>query len=89
MPFSNHLGVSRRIEDPEERERLREAISSATVAEDGFIVRTAAEGEEAEILHREAQLLEQLWLDVKQRGSSGATPRLVFEDLDLLLRLTL
>ncbi len=85
MPFSEHVGVSRRIEDMAERERLRAALASES-AEGGFIVRTAAEGESAEELLREAQLLKQMWIEINTRGGSGNTPRLVFADLDLVLR---
>src|SRR5690606_34318999 len=51
MPNSGHIGVSARIEDEQERERLRVALSSAAVAQGvtgGFIVRTVAEGVSAE-----------------------------------------
>ncbi|MBI5511991.1 MAG: Rne/Rng family ribonuclease [Deltaproteobacteria bacterium] len=87
MPFSEHLGVSRRIEDPVERQRLRDAVSGVADGS-GFIVRTAAEGEPVERLSREALLLRQMWIEIENRGKSGATPRLIFADLDLVLRAT-
>ncbi len=86
-PFASHVGVSRRIDDPAERERLRVAVQAAT-DQDGFIVRTAAEGEQAERITREAQLLRQLWADIAAKGGRGPVPRLVFADLDLALRAT-
>jgi len=88
MPFTAHLGVSHRIEDPAERERLRAAMAEVTPAGCGFIVRTAAEGVEAAGLHREASSLVRLWEDIAARGAAGPCPRLVFEDLDLVLRTT-
>ena len=87
MPFSDHIGVSRRIEDPAERERLR-GIVVAVADGGGFIVRTAAEGESEERLTREVQLLRQMWQEIVVRGDSGPTPRLIFADLDLVLRAT-
>jgi ribonuclease G len=87
MPFSEHIGVSRRIEDQTERERLRAAVASVA-GDGGFILRTAAEGENAERLAREAQLSRQMWQEVALRGESGPTPRLIFADLDLVLRAT-
>jgi ribonuclease G len=88
MPFSDHIGVSRRIEDSAERERLRSLVAAVAGAGDGFIVRTAAEGDPAELLAREASRLKQLWLDIARRGETGPAPRLVFADLDLVLRAT-
>ncbi|MEM6531585.1 MAG: Rne/Rng family ribonuclease [Myxococcota bacterium] len=89
MPFNPHIGVSRRIEDEEERERLREILQDASTEHGGgFIVRTAAEGIEQGKLVRETQLLHQMWHGIERRGASGPTPSIVFEDLDLVLRAT-
>ncbi len=44
MPTSDHIGISRKIEDPEERDRLREIVASLRTDGLGYIVRTAAEG---------------------------------------------
>ncbi|MBI3178355.1 MAG: Rne/Rng family ribonuclease [Deltaproteobacteria bacterium] len=86
-PFSAHLGVSRRIDDAAERERLRAAVQT-TAGQDGYIVRTAAEGEPAERIAREAQLLRQMWTDIAAKGERGPAPRLVYADLDLALSAT-
>ena len=86
MPFSEHTGVSLRIEDLEERERLRLAVEENKISGTGFIVRTAAEGVEAEELQREARRIEKIWKDIEVRGESGPVPRLVFSDLDVVLR---
>lgn len=82
-PFTDHVGVSRRIADDTERARLKECLSGQS---GGFIVRTAAQDIDAATLENEAQLLQKLWLDIENKGQSGATPRLVFADLDLALR---
>ncbi|MFC1609657.1 ribonuclease E/G [Myxococcota bacterium] len=88
MPFSDHIGVSRRIEDPEERDRLKEIVAEHKGDDGGFIVRTASEGEEGDRLQREARVLSQMWNDIGEKGASGPTPRLIFADLDLILRAT-
>ncbi len=89
MPFNPHIGVSRRIENEEERERLRAVMQeSSSEVGGGFIVRTAAEGIEGEKLRREVRLLKQMWDDIERRGASGPTPDMIFEDLDLVLRAT-
>ena len=87
MPFSTHIGVSRRIVDPAERERLRKAVA-AHKEFGGFIVRTATEGVDDAEIDREATMLRKLWQDIERRGASGPTPRLVYEDLDIVLRST-
>ena len=88
MPFSQHIGVSRRITDPMERDRLKQAVTKHRDGGGGFIVRTATEGVEDAEIEREAKMLRQLWRDIEKRGASGPTPRVVYEDLDLVLRAT-
>ncbi|GAG29514.1 unnamed protein product, partial [marine sediment metagenome] len=50
MPTVNHIGVSRRIEDPEERQRLKNIIRDIRPADPGFIARTVSEGADKEKL---------------------------------------
>jgi ribonuclease G len=88
MPFSEHLGVSHRIEASEERERLKALLAPVTPEGCGFIVRTAAEGIDDETLQREAQLLVQMWDSICKDATSGPSPRPLFADLDLVLRAT-
>ena len=80
MPFGHGVGVSARIENEDERQRLREAVQSAVVEGDagGYIVRTAAEGAAPEALRADMLFLRRLWevLDAKARaaraGNAGA-----------------
>jgi ribonuclease G len=88
MPFADHIGVSHRIDSEEERERLRAALAEVGPPGSGFIVRTAAEGLEADVLRREAAVLVKLWGEIERQGERGPSPRLIFEDLDLVLRTT-
>ena len=48
MPTVDHVGISRRIEDEEERERLKEIVERIKPAGSGFIVRTVSEGKSEE-----------------------------------------
>ena len=86
MPFSDHLGVSHRIVDPEERERLRQALADLAAEGIGCIVRTAAEGMDIEQLRRETWRQKQIWQEILAKGSKGKSPQIVFEELDLMLR---
>ncbi|MDD4457421.1 MAG: ribonuclease E/G, partial [Syntrophotalea acetylenica] len=57
MPTVDHVGISRRIENEEEKERLRSLIEEIRSPGSGFIVRTAAEGKNAEDLRADMEVL--------------------------------
>jgi ribonuclease G len=89
MPNASHIGVSTRIEDEPERERLRQAVESA-VAEQGitggFIVRTVAEGADADAIIADIPFLRQLWDDLSAKLPSLAVPAELHRDMPLYLR---
>ncbi|MGB5627717.1 MAG: ribonuclease G [Woeseiaceae bacterium] len=89
LPYSDAIGISARIEDDEERERLR-AIAEEALAEReiscGAIVRTVAEGMEKETLAADLAYTVKLWEVVKERYSETRVERLIHEDLSLPLR---
>ena len=88
-PLAGRLGISRRIEDPEERTRLTtvalehwgEALEAT-----GCIVRTAAAGAPAEDLAREYEVLADLWREIEGRAASYAAPALVHQEEELAVR---
>ena len=86
MPGTNHVGISRRIEDGEERDRLRDAVESEREGTDGFIVRTACEGATKREIRDDVRFLTRLWAHVQQTAASATAPALVHRDLDLALR---
>ncbi len=86
MPTMGHIGVSRRIEDEEERKRLREIIERLRPPGTGWIVRTAAEGVEENKLANEIDFLVKLWKEIKRRAETHPCPSLIYEDLDISLR---
>ena len=86
MPTVNHIGVSRRIEDPEERERLREMMHEIRPDELGFIVRTVSEGADQAKLKSEMEFLLRLWDSIQQRMTKLSTPALLYKDLTISLR---
>jgi ribonuclease G len=88
MPYGHGVGVSARIENEAERQRLRELVQASTEpGAGGYIVRTAAEGATGEALRADMLFLRKLWalLTDKARGAPQGT--LVHEDLPLPLRL--
>lgn len=90
-PQTNHIGISLRIEDEQERERLKQAVLSCVSSEQqqetgGFIIRTAAEGVNKKELLNDTRYLERLWGQVKDLIQKAAITSLIYEDLPLTLR---
>jgi ribonuclease G len=86
LPTVRHLGVSRRIEDEAERERLRGLLEALPAEAGGLIVRTAGEGRRAEDFVADQAYLAGLWRRVREAAELTAAPALVHRDLDLALR---
>lgn len=86
-PGASHVGVSRRIEDKEERERLREMAVQLKPPGAGLIVRTAAAGVAEEELKRDVEMLTRLWRRIYQRSLHMKAPSLVHRDLELVQRI--
>jgi ribonuclease G len=87
MPTVNHIGVSRRIENEDERARLKgllERIRPGGVG--GFIVRTAGEQRDEEEFRADLRYLTELWEQIKRRAEKASAPTAVHHDLDLVLR---
>jgi ribonuclease G len=85
MPTLNHQGVSRRIEDPAERERLRDLVQKIN-PKGGVIVRTAGEGMSEASLRADLEYLYRLWEEVHRNYEKRKTPGLVHAELDVELR---
>ncbi len=87
LPESSHIGISQRIEDLDERERLKNLIEP--IAEQmtvGFIIRTAAESVTEDELKSDADYLARLWNKVKERKGYSKPGDILYEDLDLATR---
>lgn len=88
MPGSNHIGISQKVENAEERQRLKDIIAKYQSEFDlgGYIVRTVAEGVSEESLYKEMMFLQKLWLAVKEKAATEPAGTLVHEDLPLVMR---
>jgi ribonuclease G len=86
MPGTRHIGISRRIEDAAERDRLREIVEAERPDEGGLIVRTACEGASKRDIHDDVRFLTRLWARVQKMADTAAAPALIHQDLDLVLR---
>lgn len=87
LPSVRYAGVSRKIVDPDERDRLRE-IAETLVGDGGMgvIVRTAAEGMDAEALRADYRAACELWREISLRAKRARAPKLVHSDGSLALR---
>src|SRR3989338_3323165 len=87
MPFSANIGVSKRIEDPAERDRIRKVFEEMRLPKEiGFVVRTASQGIDKRDLMREAKYLLRLWNGIKERAKRVKPPGIVYEEYELVLR---
>ncbi len=86
MPTTDHIGVSRRIEDEEERRRLKEALTDLRSENCGLIARTVSEGITREKLAIEMDFLTSLWLDIQKKATSAPVPALLHKELNVTLR---
>ncbi|MDM8526473.1 Rne/Rng family ribonuclease [Desulfococcaceae bacterium HSG8] len=86
MPTSHHVGISRRIEDDVERNRLKELVISLRKEEVGYIVRTAAEGIEKEKIASEMDFLNNLWENIRIKYQKAPVPSLLHQELTVSLR---
>ena len=90
MPHLNHVGVSQKIEDEQERERLTNNVkefSKASSNGGGYIIRTAADGIDEEALKTDMSFLQKLWASIKERSQSEGAAVLIHEDLHLSMRI--
>ncbi len=86
MPGTKHIGISRRIEDEEERKRLKEIAQSLVTSDGGFILRTACEGRSKREIQRDLRFLTRLWKRIQKKGETAAAPSMIHQDLDLIAR---
>ena len=89
LPNSTHIGVSQKIEQVGDRERLRALVFDLVEnegIEGGFIVRTAADSSTEEELQLDVRFLSKVWRRVQDRMKTTTAPALLHEDIPLAMR---
>ncbi|MBI3324209.1 MAG: Rne/Rng family ribonuclease [Candidatus Omnitrophica bacterium] len=87
MCHDSRLGISKRIDDPKERARLREILGRLRFSpEVGFIVRTAAAGKGEKEFTRDVRYLNGLWQQVKRQERRAKAPLCIHQEYDLAPR---
>jgi ribonuclease G len=88
LPQDRHIGISQRIEDETERALLKEKVQQLLPAREagGFIIRTVAESATDKELARDIEYLHKLWSGIQENAKTAAAPALLYQDLNLSLR---
>ncbi|MDD2211822.1 MAG: Rne/Rng family ribonuclease [Clostridia bacterium] len=86
LPMADYIGISRRITDEAERERLKDIAEQLKPEKIGLIVRTVAEGACPEALGQDRQKLLKMWERLMLRAENTSGPLLLHQDLGLVQR---
>src|SRR5579884_255204 len=86
MPEADNLGVSRKIEDPKERDRLKKIGDKLREPGYGLIIRTEAEDKTEQELRQDMDFLLRTWKQVQETAKKVRAPALVQQDLTLLYK---
>ncbi|MGB2079737.1 MAG: ribonuclease E/G, partial [Vibrio sp.] len=87
MPGASHVGVSQRIEEESERNRLKSIVMPYCDENGGFIIRTAAEGALDKELAQDAAFLKRLWSKVIERRAKHKAKSMLYGELELAQRI--
>ena len=86
-PGQEQIGVSRKVEDPEERARLKDLLNGIQPGENmGVIIRTASEGASKSSIQQDLQYLKKLWKDIQKKAPTEKSPSLIYQEADLATR---
>ncbi len=86
LPGDDHIGVSRRIVEETERDRLRAMIQGLKPPQGGLIIRTVGEGSAEDEFRQDLDFLLKLWRRIKEKSDKCHAPHLIHADLDLVLK---
>ena len=87
MPGSKTMGISRKIEDESERQRLKEIMAKLKVPEGfGVIIRTAGENCTKTLATKDLRYLLRIWKNIKKRGMKADAPALLYKERNLAVR---
>lgn len=87
MPYSDYVGISRKVELESERLRLKEIGERLRRSGEGLIMRTVARGETNESLESDLNFLREIWAGIVQDGTGTEAPYPMYRDLEMIFRL--
>ena len=87
MPFSDQCGISRKIEDHKERQRLKQILQDLTIPEGmGVIVRTAGEGKKTRYFVRDLHIMLKKWEEIQRKMQTERAPACLYQEPNLVER---
>ena len=87
LPHKESSGISRKIEDEEDRKHLKELVAQVKIEENmGFIIRTAGYNRTKQELYRDYNLLSRLWHDITKTAHTVSAPALIYQESDFGVR---
>ncbi len=87
MPWMHRTGVSQKIENDDERKRLRKIMDEFKLPKGaGVIIRTAAQGASKRELHNDISYLGRLWNAISKRIDAETAPSEIYQESDLVIR---
>lgn len=87
MPGSNRAGVSRKIEDEDQRAKIKDVAAKLELPDDiGFIVRTAGVDRTRTELNRDLKVLLRLWDNINKESKKARAPSLILKEQDVVIR---
>ncbi|KJS22044.1 MAG: ribonuclease G [Clostridiaceae bacterium BRH_c20a] len=87
MPSLDYVGISRRICEEGERERLKNIVEKIKSKDIGAIIRTVAEGASEEEIAEDLEILQKTWQKIKHKDKISGAPILIHKDLELVKRI--
>src|SRR5690625_4917235 len=87
MPTVDHIAISRRITDEDERERLKSIAKKVCPKGTGLIIRTLAQGKDEHDIAQDCRFLLSVWRKIQRRAETQPAPALLYKDFDLIYRL--
>jgi Rne/Rng family ribonuclease len=87
LPYSEHVGISKRIQDRKERSRLKHILMKLDLPSGmGCICRTVGEGRKSVHFQRDLKMLLKFWKDIEEKGKKSKGPTCLYKELSLLER---
>ena len=85
MPYAGQCGISRKIDDKQERSKLKRLINTLNLPEGmGVIIRTAGQGKHEKFFKRDLELLLQQWSKIEAKIKNNKTPAFLYQEPDLI-----
>ena len=87
LPNKPGSGISRKIEDEEDRQKIKNLMGQLKIPDDmGFIVRTAGINRTKQEIHRDYQLLMRIWKEIYKKANVSNAPLLIYHETDFGVR---